>query len=319
MRQRIRTPDHVDAIQREWRRALPAVDASAIGVTGRITRIALYTDRQAHDHFGRFRLSASGFEVLTSLHRARPRGLSPTSLGRDQKMSSAGITGLLDQLEGAALVTRAPDPRDRRRVLLTVTSKGADLVGVAAAGAAVGEERLSRALGTPAKTSLHVLLSRLLGMVEPGLDLRRAGTSWCISRVAAHINHAADDLFQRFGLSHGGFQVLASLYRSGPPYRRSPSGVARGLMLSSAGMTGRMDQLERNGLLLRQRDLDDRRGVIVQLTDQGAQLVRISFRAFVRSHERMLDRALKADEQSALATLLHQALLGFESSNGAAP
>ena len=90
-------------------------------------------------------------------------------------------------------------------------------------------------------------------------------------------------------------------------------------MLSSAGMTGRMDQLGRSALLLRHRDLDDRRGVIVQLTEQGAQLVRISFRAFVRSHERMLDRALKADEQSTLAKLLHQALLGFEASSGSAP
>jgi len=319
MRQRNGTYDHVDAIQREWRRVLPAVDASAIGVTGRVTRIALHTDREAHDHFGRFRLSASSFEVLTSLHRARPRGISPTSLGREQNMSSAGITGLLDQLEGEALVTRSPDTHDRRRVLLTLTPKGADLVGVAAAGAAISEGRLSQALGAPAKTGLHVLLSRLLGTVEPGLDLRRAGTSWCISRVAAHINQEADDLFQRFGLSHGGFQVLASLYRSGPPHRRSPSEVARGLMLSSAGMTGRMDQLGRSALLLRHRDLDDRRGVIVQLTEQGAQLVRISFRAFVRSHERMLDRALKADEQSTLAKLLHQALLGFEASSGSAP
>ena len=185
MRQRNGTYDHVDAIQREWRRVLPAVDASAIGVTGRVTRIALHTDREAHDHFGRFRLSASSFEVLTSLHRARPRGISPTSLGREQNMSSAGITGLLDQLEGEALVTRSPDTHDRRRVLLTLTPKGADLVGVAAAGAAISEGRLSQALGAPAKTGLHVLLSRLLGTVEPGLDLRRAGTSWCISRVAA--------------------------------------------------------------------------------------------------------------------------------------
>ena len=71
MRQRNGTYDHVDAIQREWRRVLPAVDASAIGVTGRVTRIALYTDREAHDHFGRFRLSASSFEVLTSLHNVK--------------------------------------------------------------------------------------------------------------------------------------------------------------------------------------------------------------------------------------------------------
>jgi len=307
-----RTPDHVDTIQQEWQRVLPTVDARAIGITGRISRIALYAEREADDHLRRFRLTTSGVEILSSLHRARPRGLSPTSLAREQNMSSAGITGLLDQLEGMALVARSRDPHDRRRVVLSLSAKGAELVGPAAGGTTLAEGRLRHSLGVRSTSTLHLLVSRLLGTIEPGLDLRNAQAMWCISRIALHIDREADALFQQFGLTHGGFQVLASLYRSGPPYRRSPSGVARGLMLSSAGMTGRMDQLERRGLLRRRRDLDDRRGVVVQLTDGGTRVLPASFAAFVASHQRLLERSLTVAEQSALTRLLHQLLLDFE-------
>ena len=59
---------------------------------------------------------------------------------------------------------------------------------------------------------------------------------------------------------------------SGPSYRLSrPPG--RGLMLSSAGVTSRIDRLERRGLVRRLPDPDDRRGIIVELTDQGLEVV----------------------------------------------
>jgi DNA-binding MarR family transcriptional regulator len=312
------TLDHADAIEREWRRVLPAVNSGAIGITGRITRIALHADREAERRLHRFRLSLSCFEVLAALHRAGPRGLSPTTLAKDQKMSSAGITGLLDQLERRQLLTRSADVRDRRRVILMLTTRGAGLVNLAAAGSATADDRLRRTLGSSGKHRLHLLLSRLLSTVEGGLDLDPADTTWCLARMALHINQDADALFQGFGLTHGGFQVLASLYRSGPPYRRSPSGLARGLMLSSAGMTGRMDQLVRGRLLLRHRDLDDRRGVVLQLTHSGIKLVPKSFEAFVHGHQRLLDKALAAEEQSTLARLLHEVLVSFEGSDGLA-
>jgi len=75
-----------------------------------------------------------------------------------------------------------------------------------------------------------------------------------------------------------------------------------------------MDQLERLGLLKRNRDRDDRRAVIVELTAAGRRLVRAAFPVFVGSHARLLDQALKSEQQSDLSALLRAVLQRFESS-----
>jgi DNA-binding MarR family transcriptional regulator len=306
--------DHVDEILTEWRRAHPAVDASPIAITGRVTRIALYTERDAVDHLAQYRLTRSAFDVLAALRESPSHQLSPSLLARGQRMSSAGITGLVDQLVEFDLVARSPEPFDRRRVLVSLTTRGSEMVNVAGAGWRRSLDRLERALGAESMRSLDHLLGRLLASVEPGLNGSSDGTSRRLARMANHINAEAEALFSRFGITHGGFQVLASLYRAGPPFRRSPSRVARGLMLSGAGLTGRMDQLERGGRLKRTRHHGDRRAVVVELTPAGRRLVRSAFPVFVESHARLLDVALEPRQQATLSTLLRLVLKQFESS-----
>src|ERR1700730_3347986 len=123
-----RDGDHVDEILSEWRRAYPSVDASPIGVTGRVTRIALYTERNADDHLERYRLTPSGFEVLLALDASAAKQLSPTHLARGQRMSSAGITGLVDQLVAFGLASRSREPHDRRRVRVALTRQGSAML-----------------------------------------------------------------------------------------------------------------------------------------------------------------------------------------------
>jgi DNA-binding MarR family transcriptional regulator len=306
--------DHVEEILSEWRRAYPTVDASPIGITGRVTRIALYTERSADDHLERYRLTPSAFEVLLALHASAAHQLSPTHLARGQQMSSAGITGLVDHLVTFGLASRTREPHDRRRVRVALTRQGSAMVATAGAGWRRNQQRLVRSLGTDSVRSLDRLLGRLVNTVDPGFNGSLDGTSRRLARIALYINTEAEALFSRFGVTHGGFQVLASLYRAGPPYRRSPSRVARGLMLSGAGLSGRMDQLERIGLLKRHRDPDDRRAVVVELTPAGRRLVRAAFPVFVGSHVRLLDQALEPEDQSALGPLLRAVLQQLESS-----
>ena len=308
--------DRVDEILAEWRRACPRVDASPIGITGRVTRIALHAERNADEHFERYGLTPSGFEVLRALHESTARQLSPSVLARGQHMSSAGITGLVDQLVVLGLAARAREPHDRRRVQVSLTGRGDEMMALAGAGWRRNQERLGRSLGADAGRGLDRLLGRLVTAVGSDLNGSPGGTGRRIARIAVHVNTEAEALFSRFGITHGGFQVLASLFRAGPPYRRTPSRVARGLMLSGAGLTGRMDHLERNGLLARNRDREDRRAVVVELTPLGRRLVRAAFPAFVASHAQLLDQALEPEEQSALSRLLRPVLQEFESSVG---
>lgn len=77
----------------------------------------------------------------------------------------------------------------------------------------------------------------------------------------------------RHGLKLGEFDVLAALRRAGPPFRRTPTALARAGLLSSAAMTNRLDRLEARGLVRRRPDPGDRRGSLVELTARGRRLV----------------------------------------------
>jgi DNA-binding MarR family transcriptional regulator len=72
----------------------------------------------------------------------------------------------LDRLEGAGLVERQPDPDDRRGRLVTLTSKGLELVDQAVVDHLANEEHLLGALSGSERRALSDLLRRLL-LSEP--------------------------------------------------------------------------------------------------------------------------------------------------------
>ncbi|CCG41392.1 MarR family winged helix-turn-helix transcriptional regulator [Magnetospirillum molischianum] len=76
-------------------------------------------------------------------------------------------------------------------------------------------------------------------------------------------------LFARFGLQNGEFDVLATLRRSGTPYALTPTALYEAAMISSGGMTARIDRLEKAGLIERRKHPTDRRGTLVALTEKG--------------------------------------------------
>jgi DNA-binding MarR family transcriptional regulator len=94
-----------------------------------------------------------------------------------------------------------------------------------------------------------------------------------VTRFAAIMNRSFDEVFARHGLHNGEFDVLAAIRRSGPPYVVTPSALSEQLMLSRAGMTNRLDRLDRAGLINRRLDPEDRRSFLVTLTDKGMSTV----------------------------------------------
>jgi DNA-binding MarR family transcriptional regulator len=82
-------------------------------------------------------------------------------------------------------------------------------------------------------------------------------------------------------------------------------------MMSSAGVTSRIDRLERRGFVRRLADPNDRRGVIIELTDEGLAVVDAAVAANSASDRQLLER-LDPDEIAQLEGLLRKLLSGLE-------
>jgi DNA-binding MarR family transcriptional regulator len=132
-----------------------------------------------------------------------------------------------------------------------------------------------------------------------------------ISRIALHIARRQEAAFDRFGLSRGEVGVLSALRFAGPSQQLSPTQLFKGLMLSSAGITSRLDRLERRGLVRRERHPNDRRGVLVELTDEGRRVLDEAVKANTDA-ERHLVEGLDAAETRQLAALLKKMLAALE-------
>lgn len=91
--------------------------------------------------------------------------------------------------------------------------------------------------------------------------------------LAEHLKRRVGELLAPLGLELWGFDVLATLRRQGEPFRLTPTELSQASMLTSGAMTNRLDRLEKAGLVRRDRNPDDRRGVHVVLTEQGRDLV----------------------------------------------
>lgn len=117
-------------------------------------------------------------------------------------------------------------------------------------------------------------------------------------------------LFAEHGLQPGEFDVLATLRRAGAPYALTPTALYEAAMLSSGGMTNRIDRLEAAALIERQKHPSDRRGVLVALTPKGQDLIEELVLLHVANEQAML-APLDLDEQRQLDRLLAKLLQGM--------
>ncbi|WP_136066920.1 MarR family winged helix-turn-helix transcriptional regulator [Modicisalibacter radicis] len=120
-----------------------------------------------------------------------------------------------------------------------------------------------------------------------------------------------DAFFKQHGLQAGEFDVLATLRRAGAPCALTPTQLFEALMLSSGGMTNRLDRLERAELIRRSPNPDDRRGTLVSLTELGRELIDRLIPLHVENEARLLE-PLTRKEQETLNQLLGKLLDGLE-------
>src|SRR5918997_1702586 len=93
------------------------------------------------------------------------------------------------------------------------------------------------------------------------------------SRLGRELEQRLEPVYREHGLEPGWHDVLATLRRTGPPYRLRPTDFTTTLMLTSSGTTKRLDRLEQAGLIAREPDPEDRRGTLISLTPEGRRLI----------------------------------------------
>jgi len=136
-----------------------------------------------------------------------------------------------------------------------------------------------------------------------------------LAEVATRImQEEMEPFFAEHGLHAGEFDVLATLRRSGKPYALTPTQLYEATMVSSGGMTNRIDRLEKAGFVERRKNPNDRRGVIVALTDSGFEKITHVIPLHIKNEERILSK-MSAEELEQLNTLTGKLLASLQASH----
>ncbi|MEI9932480.1 MAG: MarR family transcriptional regulator [Rhizomicrobium sp.] len=139
----------------------------------------------------------------------------------------------------------------------------------------------------------------------PDVEIKGADVLNRASRVVLESRRAIEENLRHHGLDTGEFEVLAALRRAGEPYSLRPTELYRSLMISSGGLTARLDRLEGAGLIRRRAADDDARSVIVELTREGRKKIEAAFRADMEIENRMVS-GLSESERAELVRLLRK-------------
>ncbi len=128
-----------------------------------MSRLARHLDRARRDAFAAHDLQMWEFDVLSALRRqGPPYQLSPGSLLRATLVTSGTMTNRIDRLVQVRLVSRHPDPLDKRGVLVRLTDRGRATVDAALSDLLKRERELLTSLDARQQDELAALLRMLL-------------------------------------------------------------------------------------------------------------------------------------------------------------
>ena len=160
--------DDVDRIIEQWARERPDLETDAMAVFGRIYRLARTVGDRQERVYGALGINRGEFDVLATLRRSgEPFQLSPKALTAAMMLTSGGMTGRLDRLESRGLVTRSPDPADRRGLTITLTDAGRTLVDQAVVAGLDAQRKVLERLPAADRAVLSRLLRELLAAADP--------------------------------------------------------------------------------------------------------------------------------------------------------
>jgi DNA-binding MarR family transcriptional regulator len=120
--------DRIDHLLGQWSTERPELDCSGLDVIARVQDAAKLLRRGEDEALEALDLKMWEYDVLSALRRQGDRcSLTATALARESLLSSGAMTHRIDRLAMRGLVTREPDPDDRRGVRVALTPAGREL------------------------------------------------------------------------------------------------------------------------------------------------------------------------------------------------
>jgi DNA-binding MarR family transcriptional regulator len=159
----------------------------------------------------------------------------------------------------------------------------------------------------PNQDAVDEIRQELAGLY-PDLDTAAFGVVGRILRLARNIESWRAVQLSVYQLTPADFNVLATLRR------KSEDGVNPGalldvLLISSGGLTRRLDRLEAAGLIERQPDPEDRRATLLRLTNEGARRIDEAIPALLEKEDELLGQVLTERGLEETSSVLRRLLL----------
>src|SRR5215813_15164650 len=155
--------DEVDDLVAAWQAQRPDLDVAPLQVLSRVSRLARHLDRARRTAFAAHGLETWEFDVLSALRRqGPPYQLSPGALLRATLVTSGTMSNRIDRLAERGLVTRLPDPLDKRGVLVQLSERGKAVADAALTDLLDQEHGLLSGLDDAQQKQLAFLLRMLL-------------------------------------------------------------------------------------------------------------------------------------------------------------
>ncbi|CAG6391417.1 MarR family transcriptional regulator [Streptomyces cocklensis] len=270
------------------------------GLTGCVVyllrRAALFAGRLAPDFSG----AADGvggardFQLLDALGEPGA-AYSQQDLGDRLGINRTTMVTLIDRFEAAGHVTRARNPDDRRSYVLALTEGGRAAVKATAPAVSAADDKLTAGLTVAERDRLDALLAQLLS--RPAHAPHRTGA--LIAQAHHFVRHRVEAALAESVLPARHFGALAVLSDAACSQQQ----LARRLCISEQAVLQVVDDLERAGRVVRDRDPHDRRRYALRITEPGL-LALATARGVVEAAEAGLGTAPGAGGRAELAGLL---------------
>lgn len=150
---------------------------------------------------------------------------------------------------------------------------------------------------------------------RPELDSSPLAVIARLHRVANALTERLVAVYRRFGLSEPEFDLLATLRRSNDRSELLAGDLAAHTMVTTGGLTKRVDRLVDRGLVERVGTMGDGRRRSIRLTAAGRTLIDEAVAAHFANERRLLDR-LGPDDAAVLEPILRRWMALLEQNGG---